>query len=87
MTDDQLLQLRADDLFHDVQLVVPVAFQHNNLGHFDGLGPLILVRPTAGEDLGIDDDALDTRRHPQRGIFHIAGLLAENSPQQLFFRG
>ena len=51
------------------------------------LGALVLLDALAREDLGVDDGALDARRHAQRGVAHVAGLLAEDGAQQLLFRG
>ena len=51
-----------------------------------GLRALVELRALAGEDLGIDDDALDTRRAVERGVLHVAGLFAEDRAEQLLFR-
>ena len=40
----------------------------------------------AREDARVDDRALDARRHAQRRVAHLAGLLAEDRAQQLLFR-
>ena len=41
----------------------------------------------AGEDAHIDDGAVDAVRDTQRGVFHLARLLAEDRAQQLLFGG
>ncbi len=41
----------------------------------------------AGEDLHVDHGAAHARRHAQRGVLHVRGLLAEDRAQQLLFRG
>jgi hypothetical protein len=46
---------------------------------------LVVLR--ALEDADIDDLAALAVRHAQRGVFHLAGLLAEDRAQQLLFRG
>ena len=57
------------------------------LHRLDLLGALVLLHALAREDLGADDGALDARRHAQRAVAHVAGLLAEDGAQQLLFRG
>ena len=49
------------------------------------LGALVLLGALAGEDLGVDDDALHARRNAQRAVAHVAGLLAEDRAEQLLF--
>ena len=51
----------------------------------DVLGALVLLGALAREDAGVDDDALDARRHAQRAVAHVAGLLAEDRAEQLLF--
>jgi hypothetical protein len=62
------------------------SFEHGDLLVFDQPCALVLVDAAPGEHFGVDDDALDTRRHTQGGVFDVAGLLAEDGPQQFFFR-
>src|ERR1035437_7627727 len=69
----------------DADFVLQIALQTLDLGFLDQLRPLVLLLPLAGEDLAIDDGALDARRAVERGVLHIAGLFAENRPQQLLF--
>ena len=40
-----------------------------------------------GEDLDVDDLAALAVRHLQRGVADLAGLLAEDRPQQALLRG
>jgi hypothetical protein len=47
----------------------------------------VLLDALAREDLGADDRALDAGRHAQRGVAHIACLLAEDRAQELLFGG
>ena len=53
----------------------------------DGLGAVVLFTGTAIEDAHVDDGPLDSGRDFERRIFHVPGLVTENGPQQLFFRG
>ena len=50
------------------------------------LAALVFAQSFARKNPYIDDRAFDAGRHPQRGIAHFAGLLAEDRPQQFFFR-
>ena len=54
------------------------------------LQPLLLLRRLvlllAGEDLDVDDDAFHPGRGLERGVAHVAGLVAEDRPQQPLFR-
>src|ERR1017187_1769857 len=70
----------------DTDFVLQIALQTLDLGFLDQLRPPDLLLPLAGEDLAIDDGALDARRAVERCVLHIAGLFAENRPQQLLFR-
>ena len=74
-------------LVQDADLVLLVLLHGVELFLLDRLGPVVLLDALAGEDLDADDDALDARRADQRGVADVAGLLAEDGPQQLFFRG
>ena len=53
----------------------------------DGERALVLVDAAAVEHADLDDRALDARRHLERGVAHVGGLLAEDGAQQLLFRG
>jgi hypothetical protein len=55
------------------------------LGVLDLLGAGVLLDRLAGEDAGVDDDAADAGREAQRGVAHVAGLLAEDGAQELLF--
>ena len=51
----------------------------------DARGQLVLV--LAGEDLHVDNLAPLAVRHAERGVLHLARLLAEDGPQQLLLGG
>ena len=72
--------------FHNAQLVVQVQTEAFQLVVDDLLGALVAHDTFAGEDLHVDNGALRALVHAQRGVFHIAGLFAEDGAQQLFFR-
>src|SRR5438046_5901882 len=60
-----------------------ILFELRNLRRLDRLSALVLFLPFPGEDLYIDDHALDTRRAVERSIAHVAGLLAKDRAQHL----
>ena len=78
---DLLLRLRADD----ADLVVGVLREAADLLVEDLLGPdvLLLLLVLAREDLHLHDDALDARGALERGVAHVAGLLAEDRAEEL----
>src|ERR1017187_3183486 len=69
----------------DADFILQVPLQTLDLGFLDQLVTLVLLLPFAGEDLAIDDGALDARRAVEGSVLHIAGLFAENGAQQLLF--
>src|SRR5690606_12117172 len=48
--------------------------------------PLVLLGALAREDAGIDDDTAHAGRNPERGVTHVAGLLAEDGAEELLLR-
>src|SRR5216683_1566208 len=52
----------------------------------DGERALVLLDPVAIEHAHLDHGALHARRHAQRGVAHVGGLLAEDRAQELLFR-
>src|SRR6266853_62617 len=70
----------------DANFVRQVLFQLEDLRGFDGLVPLVFFSALAGEDLDVDDGALDARQSVERRIADIAGLFAEDGAQQFLFR-
>src|SRR5712671_2941676 len=70
----------------DADFVRQVLFQLEDLRGFDGLVPLVFFSALAGEDLNVDDGALDARRAVERRVANVAGLFAEDGAQQLLFR-
>src|SRR6266705_467904 len=71
----------------DANFVGQILLQLEDLRGFDGLVALVLFSALAGEDLNVHDGALDARRAVERSVANIAGLFAEDSAEQLFFRG
>ena len=67
-------------LIREVRLV-PLEFIVDDLS-----STLVAFDALAREDLHVDHRAGHARRHAQRGVLHIGGLLAEDRSQQLFFR-
>ena len=74
-------------LGEDAHLVLDVLLDPGDLVLLDLLGADVLLDALAGEDLDVDDGALDARRHLQRGVADVAGLLAEDRAQQLLLGG
>src|SRR5208282_6424169 len=70
----------------DADFVGEVLLQLEDLRGFDGLVALVLFSALAGEDLDVDDGALNARRTVERSIANIAGLFAEDGAQEFFFR-
>src|SRR5258708_1195840 len=70
----------------NTDFVGEVFLQLEHLRGFDGFVPLVLFSALAGEDLDVDDRALDARRAVERSVANVAGLFAEDGPQQLLFR-
>src|SRR5688572_9050 len=85
-----VVQHLHDTLLHlvvkDADLVLQVLLHHVELFLLDRLGAVILFDALAGEDLDADDDAFDARRADERGVAHVARLLAEDRAEELLFR-
>ena len=82
----QLGQTAVDVAVEDRLLVVAVLGEPLDLLALDGERALVLLDAVAVEHAHFDDGALHAGRHPQRGVAHVGGLLAEDGAQQLFFR-
>ena len=70
-------------------LVDPVLLLVLDPAHFaDPLAPVLLddLVFDPAEDLDVDDGALHARRHLERAVLHVLGLLTEDGGQQLLFR-
>ena len=80
---DQALQFVKGVAVDDVNLVVLVLDEPAHLLVLDGLGALVFFNALAGEHAGVDDDALDSRRHPEAGVLYVAGLFAKDGPEKL----
>src|SRR5262249_46415846 len=81
----------AADLPHravadDADLVLLVLAQALDVLLLERLGALVLLHAAAREDLGADHRPRDPRRHAQRGVAHVARLLAEDRAQQALLR-
>ena len=87
LPEQQIVDLLVALLGEDPHLVAGVLLEPVDLLVLDLLGANVLLDSLAGEDLDVDDRAFDARRHLERGVADVAGLLAEDRPQQLLFRG
>ena len=76
----------VDVAVQDRLLVVAVLGQTLDLFPLDRQRTLVLVDAVAVEHADLDDRALHARRHPQRGVTHVRGFLAEDGAEQLLFR-
>jgi hypothetical protein len=74
-------------LADDLDLVVAVLLEAGALLVLDVLGAVVLLGALAREDARVDHDARDARRDAQRGVAHVAGLLAEDRAQELLLGG
>ena len=70
----------------NADLVAEILFEFCHVLGLDQLGALILLLALAAEDAHVHHRALDAGRAGERGVAHVAGLFAENRPQQLLFR-
>src|SRR5467141_3013600 len=70
----------------NADFVRKVRLQLEDLRGFNGLVALVLFSALAGEDLDVDDGALNAGRAVERSVANIPGLFAEDGAQQLFFR-
>jgi hypothetical protein len=86
LADQQLLDAVEGVGLDDAQLVVQVQAEALELVVDDLLGALVALDAFAGEDLHVDDGAVGALVDAQRGVLHVAGLLAEDRAQQLLFR-
>ena len=71
----------------DVQLVALVFQKPPDFMILYLAGPVVFFDALSREDLGVDYDSFNPGGNAKRGVFNVACLLAENSPQQLFFGG
>ena len=83
--DQKPLEPAQRAFLKNANLVVLIFSEPDHLFIFDDLAALVLAQPFARENPHVDDRAFDAGRHPQRGIAHFAGLLAEDRAQQFFF--
>ena len=73
-------------VLEDAALILQVLAHPLDLGLLDRLRPRVLLDAVAREHAHVDHGAVHARRHAQRGVLHVGGLLAEDGPQQLLFR-
>src|SRR5262245_12761455 len=85
-TLQHLGQAAVDVAVEDSLLVVAVLGEPLDLLTLDGERALVLLDAVAVEHTHLDDGALHARRHPQRGVAHVGGLLAEDRAQELLLR-
>ena len=81
---EKFRQLVNGSFADDLDLVLFILAQLFLLGALDALGAGVLVGALAGENLGADDRAFHAWRYPEGSVAHIAGLFAENRPEELF---
>src|SRR5690606_35706238 len=78
LADQDLLHLAVVRVAQDADLFVTGPLEASAFLVLDGLGALVLVRALAGEDARVDHDAGHSRRHLQRAVPDVAGLVAED---------
>src|SRR5690606_38319424 len=71
----------------DGAFVVRILAKTLDLLILDGAGTIVDLDAVAVEHAHFHDRAGHTRRQAERSVAHVAGLLAEDRAQQLFFRG
>ena len=81
--DDALVAVAPGQLVADRDLALLGDVDPHELVHARGQ----LVAVLAGEHLDVDDLARLAVGHLERGVAHLAGLLAEDGPQQALLRG
>ncbi len=86
LVQQHFLELAVEAALQDRLFVVAVLGETLDLVALDGQRALVLVDAAAVEHADLDDRAVDARRHLQRGVAHVGGLLAEDGAQQLLFR-
>src|SRR5262245_18017877 len=74
-------------LFEDADFVGQVLPHLLLFGGLDREAADVLVLTLAGENLDVDDGALDARRAGQGRVAHVAGLLAEDRAEQFLLGG
>src|SRR4029453_10916298 len=87
LADEQVPDLLVRFLADDPDLVLRVLLDLRDLVLLDREGPKVLVDSFAGEDLHVDDRALDSGRTLQRRVAHVAGLFAKDRAEELLFGG
>ena len=86
LTEQELPNLLRLLFVDDPQLFMVITLQFHLVIGFNALRALILIEPLARKDFHIDDNAFHTRRHRERRILHITGLLTKDRPEQFLFR-
>ena len=86
LADEHLGEAGVDVAVEDRLLVVAVLGEALDLLALDRHGALVLLDAVAVEDAHLDDRAGDARRHAQRRVAHVGGLLAEDGAEQLLLR-
>src|SRR5262249_6853944 len=66
--------------------VVEILFDSRHVLFFDSPGPFVLLSATSREHPYTNNNAFYPRRHDERSIPYIPGLLTEDSLEQLLFR-
>ena len=82
LADQDLPHLAHRVVADDADLVLLVLAEPLDVGLLDRPRALVLLDAAAREHLGADHGARDARRHAQRGVADVPGLLAEDRAQQ-----
>src|SRR6185295_12647261 len=80
---EDLGDLAEEGVAQDLHFLVARALEPGSLVIFDRVRAFVALRALARENAGIDHDAADSRRHLERAVAHVTGLLAEDRAQQL----
>src|SRR5690606_27659080 len=74
-------------LADDLDLILHVLLELGALRILDLARALVLLGALAGEDARVDHDAAHAGRDAERGVAHVAGLLAEDGAEELLLGG
>ena len=83
---EHLAQAVVGRAVEDAALVLAVLLEAFDFLVLDRPGTVVDLDAVAVEHPHLDDRAGDARRQPQRGVAHVARLLAEDRAEQLFLR-
>src|SRR5262249_52318052 len=87
LSKEDLPHAAEERVAEDLDLLVARALDASALLILDVPGAVVLLGALAREDAGVDHDPADARRHLERAVAHVAGLLAEDRAEQLLLGG